>query len=249
MSNRFSNPINISRILSTTSSFFQTESSPTAPKEAEKHKSTGSLFTYPSHSLVNPNQTVSFKSNITGYGYFQSDFDDECETQPESVVATPQSSPRVHYQGAHESNEIAIATVQEEGDEDDPKSDMNARSNILMPQLGKSPPRERKNRQRMVVDALLPILPNIVSGTLPSSMTQSQLREASGLFWPTGHNDACIAINENEPTSMIAYSLNSSEYRDKVDLRLREFSDQINSFDPAKTRSSSFFFPSNDFSL
>ena len=82
-----------------------------------------------------------------------------------------------------------------------------------LPVLAKSPGKVRTGRNRLsTVEGLVPILPNLIASTTPASLPLPLLQDASGLFFQDGYDGKCIVVNENEPSSIIAYALSTPEY-------------------------------------
>ena len=92
------------------------------------------------------------------------------------------------------------------------------------PALGKSPGKGRSGRNRLsTVEGLISILPNLTANATPNTLPLPLLQDSSGLFFQDGIDSKCVVVNENEPSSILAYALTTSEYAEN----LIEFQKQI----------------------
>ena len=99
---------------------------------------------------------------------------------------------------------------------------------IEQPMLGKSPPRGTLSSKNgsSVLEALLPILPNLPPGVQAGSLSYAALQDASGLFLRDGIDNSVIVVSEKEPSSLIASALMSPDYFQFLTAKQREVMEQ-----------------------
>lgn len=110
------------------------------------------------------------------------------------------------------------------------ESQWENQSEIEFPVLGRSPRDSQRNLSSLkggslklnTLDALSLILPNLSISSNPGSLNSSALRDASGLFLRDGFDNSIIVVNEKEPSSIIAYTLMSNEYKQFVQTKKAE---------------------------